>query len=136
MDEKEFRILQEKVNDDVNIDKNNVLNKSLIVPKLYSYYSQIFSEQLKIFRNMSLEKEKVYGQLYHYYKHEYQFKLDKRTDIEPYIFKDDKWCSLMKNFNDQEVIVKYLEKVLDAVKSMGFSIKNYVDYRKFLEGGI
>jgi len=134
MTEKEFQKLQENINNDLNLTKSNILEKSIEIPKLYTKYLNIYNKELRIFKEYSLLKDNTYGKLYHYYKFEGEFKLDKKTEIEPYIKSNEKYLKICYKLNNIEIYCKHLEKILESIKQMGYSIKNFIEYKKFLSG--
>jgi len=79
-------------------------------------------------------KESIYGELFHYYKFEHKFKLDKKSEIEPYIKSDIKYTKLIFKCNNQEMYVTWLEHTLKNINQISYNVKNYIEYQNFLNG--
>jgi hypothetical protein len=77
----------------------------------------------------------LYGKLYDKYKFDYEKKLDGKAEIEAYIYSDPIYVKKQYEYNVQEKQVKYLEGIVDSVSKISFSVKNYVEFKKFLAGG-
>lgn len=48
------------------------------------------------------------------------------------MYTDQKFLSFISKIEDQQEIVTYLEKTLDNIKTLSFTIKNYMDWQRFL----
>jgi hypothetical protein len=134
MTETEFKKLRKKSENDLTITKKNVLEKSLQIPKLLDSYIKIFTKEYHDYKNLLAKKKKKYGELYEHFKFKSKYTLDKKSEIEPFIYGDDDFFKISKQCNDQEMICKFLENIIDTLKSMSFNIKNFIDYNKFLNG--
>jgi len=134
MTEEEYLILSEKINTDLLITESNVLLKSIEIPQIYTFYLNHYRKTLKYYKELLVLKDKIYGELFHYYKYEFTHALDKKTDIEPYINSNEKFYKILIKVNNQEIYLKWLEKALDNIKQMSFNIKNFIDYKKFMNG--
>lgn len=134
MNDETFNTLKIEVDTDLELNKNNIIEKNLLIPKLYNKYLNIYNKELKLYKDYLLLKDKTYGELFHYYKFDYHIKLDKKTDIDPYINNDIKFNKICYKLNNQEIYIKWIEKILDNIKQMGYSIKNFIEYQKFLNG--
>lgn len=129
----EFKKLRKEVNNDLTITKENVLEKSLQVPKLYSKYLNIFIALFRRYKALIEEKDVLYKKLYHEYKYEFKYEL-KNTEVNLYIKGDEKFMLKCSEINDVEHILKYFEKILENIKQISFNVKNFIDYTKFLNG--
>ena len=130
----EFQLLKVEIEDSLKISKDNISEKSISVPYSHSKYINIFSREFKLFRDLSIKKDKLYGKLYHYYKFDFNYSLSSKTEIEPYINNNDEYYKLLLEMNEQEEIVKYLEKIVKVFEGLSFSIKNFIEYQKFISG--
>ncbi len=129
-----FRKLKKKISKDLIIDKDTVLNQSLNRVKLQTTYNDIFSTEFRNLRNKIANLDKKYGELYHHFKFNSKYNLTSKTDIEAYIKKDELYYTLLKEVNDQKMIVEFLENTVKNIKTMSYDIKNFIEYKKFLEG--
>ena len=48
------------------------------------------------------------------------------------MYTDKSYVSLLSRIDDQQEIVTYLEKTIDNIKNLSFTIKNYMDWQRFL----
>jgi len=126
--------LKVKVNNDLQLTDANVLDKSLNLPILYQKYLDVFISQMRVFKNLERDKQNMYSKKYHHYKFEGDFQLDSKGEIETYINGDDDYDELLRKYNVQALVIEYLENVLDNIKKLTFTIKNYVTFKMFLSG--
>jgi hypothetical protein len=87
---------------------------------------------------MELKQKKVdleilVGKLTKFYKEEYNRDL-KATEIEKYLFTDEKYVKLYRQVRVLESVCEYLESAVKKVSGLGFDIKNYIEIKKFLNG--
>ncbi|MEM4260971.1 MAG: recombination mediator protein UvsY [Candidatus Woesearchaeota archaeon] len=126
--------LKKIASEDLKITEDNLAKKSLDIPILYHKYLDIFINELKQLKQLSLDKDKLYGKLYHHYKFESNYSLDTKNEIEVYVKGNDEYYIKALAYYQQEIVVKYLESILDAFTKMGFNIKNHIEFKKFLAG--
>lgn len=126
--------LKKRIDVDLTINEGNVLKKSLDQPILYHKYLDLFMAEMRQLKRLAAEKDKIYGVLYEKYKFNHNQVLDTKGEIEAWIRVDAQYLKIITDFNDQEVVCKYLENVVDCVSRLSFSIKNFVEYKKFLSG--
>lgn len=124
-----------KVSSDLKITEDNVANKSLNSAYMYHQYLDLWLSELRELKTLCLEKDRIYGTLYEKYKFKGDYKLDSRNEIEAWIFADPVYIKVATEYIDKETVVKYLENVTEAISKLSFSIKNYIEYKKFLSGG-
>lgn len=119
---------------DLELNEKNFQSISLKIPSLYHKYLSIYTTQLKHVKNLIGKKEALFGELYDHFRFHYEYKLDKRSEIEPFINNHSKYIELCKQLNEQECIAKFFENILSQLKSIPFTIKNYIEFRKFMQG--
>jgi hypothetical protein len=120
--------------DQLTINEENILTKSLNLPLYYQQYSQIYVKELKLLKVLSLDKDKLFGELYHHYKFKSDFSLDTKGEIVTYIQADQKYYDKCLEVSNQEVVCKFIEQLLDNINKTGYSIKNYIELKKMKEG--
>jgi hypothetical protein len=126
----QFKSLKTKVESDLDLTDSNAAEKSLKLSSLYSKYLGLYIQELKLLKTTSTEKDKLYGELYHKYKFKNDFQLDSAKEIDTYIRADDSFYNKCLEFQNQEIIVKYLEEVLQNIKNAGYAIKNHLEFVK------
>jgi len=133
MDRKTFDELKNHTNTKFEFNRENILEKSMSLFSSYSYYHDLFIEELKILKTMKHDRDKLYGILYADLR---RGPLDMRhkTEIEPHIFSNENYYRMSLKITDQETIVKYLEDVLDFIKKSSFHISNIVSLIKMERG--
>lgn len=134
MDIQQFKKLKVLAEKDIQFDEKNVLELSERVPNLFQKYLDVYVEELKILKDMEINREKKYGELYKHFKHKDQYEWSQKGEIESQINSDPNYYKLKMQIAQQEFMVKYLENVLDNIKRLSFSIKNWIEIKKFQAG--
>lgn len=134
MKDEVFEKVKSKIKSDLSINESNVLLKTIEIPKLFIRYSELFVKQMEHYKLLLLSKDKLYGELYEKYKYKGQYNLSTKGEVEAFVYSDEEWISLNKECIKQECITKFLENVLSDVKQLSFNLKNFIEYKKYLEG--
>ncbi len=134
MDKQNFARLKEMTDKELVINVDNVMEKSLSLPNTYQKYLKIYIVELRKFKEIKSKVKWKYGKLYHHYSWDVDFKLDKKNEIEAEINGNDEYYDLVKLLDDQTIVVDFIEKFLDQLKTAGFAIKNYLEILKLKQG--
>jgi len=137
----DFEKLKNKVKSELELNQDNIEQQSIRSGTLHQKYLAIYMKELRTYNRMVAEKEKLYGELYHKYKYPsaddgigFQFSLDTKGEIDTYINSNNDYYQKRLNIQNQEIVVKYLERVLDSINKMSFHIKNYIELMKLKHG--
>lgn len=134
LDMKIFKRLQNKVVSDLDFNDENVLEKSTRIPTFYQRYLELYIDEIRQLKKISLTVDAKYGELYKYYKYNDNHSWDNKAEIVSQINTNKEYNELRQELVKREFVVKYLEEVLDNIKRMSFSIKNFIDLKKFNAG--
>jgi hypothetical protein len=126
--------LKKIANEDLKLDSDNIEKKTLQLSTIYQRYLEIYIKEIRQLKKLSLDKDKLYGELYKHYKFVDDYKWDTKSEIDSMVKSDDKYYKMALENSNQEAVVSYLEQLLSNIKSVGYSIKNYVDFAKLKQG--
>jgi len=129
-----FNKLKAIADKEVRFTEDTALTKTTEVPNLYQKYLDIYIVELKTLKDMKTDMAKTYGIKYDYYKNKHTHTWSGKAEIETQIFADPVYHKERIKMNQQEYMVEYLEGVLDNVKRLSFSLKNFIDMKKFQTG--
>jgi len=114
-------------------NEDNFQGKLSEVPLIYDTFLKLFIKEHKVLQNMKLKKDIKYADLYRNLKFNSDIRLENKHEIENQMFSDISYQKIVSDINDQQEIVTFLEQTLENVKNLSFAIRNYIDWRKFLE---
>ncbi len=135
MDREVFNKLKIKITKDTEVTPDNVETFSIKIPKLYFQLLDMYSNEKKILSEQRGLLAKTYKELIHYYKFDADFEIGKtKSDLESYVFGDDKYYNQKLEYDFQSIVVEYLEKTLDTVQKINFFINNHVAFLKIKHG--
>lgn len=132
-----FKILKNKVLEDITLTPDNIEEKSITLPVLYSRYNNIYNSQLILLKNINSDRLKTYRKIYHNYRFggdKINYRLDTKKEIESYVFGDDEYLELKMVYDRQTAVVDFLEKTLQNIQRMSFNISHYIEIQKFKRG--
>jgi hypothetical protein len=139
----QFEELKKKVESDTTITFSNITDQILRIPQLYTEYLSLYTQQLRLLKRASMSVTMKYGELYHKYKFpnsndglNFQYHLDTKTEIDIYINSNSEYVKLKSQVQFQELVVKFLEEVLDNLKKIRFDVKNYIELMKLQNGSL
>ena len=137
MDLEKFNLLKTKAENDTNIDDSNAAEKSTKLISLYQRYLSLYLQEVRLLKGISLDKDKLYKKLYQHYKFpsaddkdSFNITLSTTKEVDIYINADDSYCKLCIEYQNQEIVVQYLEATLKNIGNAGYAIKNLVEFKK------
>ena len=134
MSDEKFLNLQKKVQRDIKLDADNVRDKILELPILYTQYMKFYLDQRKILKMIKNDILKIRKKRYHHYKFDGDFALANATEINLYVDGDDDMWKITDKCDKQEAIVDYCKDVVSQISKMSYLIKSYVELEKLRHG--
>jgi hypothetical protein len=125
---------KKRVDLDLKIDDDTVLKQSLGNPYLYHQYLDVYLSEMRELKRLHVEKDRIFQTLYSKYKFNHSQNLDTKAEIEMWVKADPQWLTIITQYNEQDIVVKYFESVVEAISKMNFSINSYISFKKFLSG--
>lgn len=137
LDEQGLQDLYQMVYNDTKLTDDNMMDKSMELPRYATKYTIMLTEQEKILKGMKIDLDKIIQERHHYYRFgDYEFRLDTKSEIATYIDGDDKVITHKKMISFQEAVVDYLKATVSNISKTGFFIKSYIDLYKMKNGMI
>ena len=137
--DKEFDDLQKKVYKDLQLTPDNVNQKILDLPKLYTVYRKKYFDQRRLLKNINNDIKRTRKKRYHYYKFDNEdrgYIVDTYNERMLYVDGDDQVCDLMYMYDKQEAVVEFLKSVISQIDKMSYTIRSYVDLEKLRNGSM
>lgn len=129
MDLKKFDGLRKFDSEKFNITKENIAAKSVELTNEFMRHFDLYIIEYKLYQDMLVQKQKLYSELYKKYRYDNQQEARTKTEVEPFIYSDESYYKMCLSTNDQEMVVKYLEGICDAIKKLSYNIKNIIDLK-------
>ena len=131
---------------DCNIDRTELGNESLKLPKMHSKYLRIFSEENMLLKKHEQDRKQFVKLKYDYYRgiipeedlkeqgwKPFQLNVLK-SDVPMYIEADQDIIKLNLRIAMQQEKVDVLESIIKSIKDRGFQIKNAIEFERFKVG--
>ena len=138
--------IQQSWEKDCAIDRSELGEESLKIPKLHSKYFNIFSAERMLLRKLESDLKKLYRVKYEYYNGTLDFDMLReynwepnplkilRSDIGMYMESDTDYQTLQLKYDYQKEKVDFLENIIKSLNGRGFNIKSAIDWEKFKVG--
>lgn len=131
---------------DSEIDRTELGNESLNIPKLHSKYYNLFIQERLLLKKLEGEYKQLYRVKFEYYNGilsaeelaEYNlvpFALKVlKSDLPIYIEADNDLQKLQARIAIQKEKIDFLESIIKGLTNRGFQIKSAIDFMKFQHG--
>jgi hypothetical protein len=142
-----FEDIFEQWNIDSSIDKTELADESLKIPKLHhKYYLMLVAEKSSLkklesrLKELKLSKYEFYSQGHTEETKQLGWKLPARgmilkADIPMYMEADKDIIDLSLKIGMQQEKVDFLESIIKSFQTRGYIIKNAIDFMRFSMGG-
>lgn len=129
--------------EDVKIDPDNLHLESLKIPLLHSKYYEIYnniSVLKKVEENKFLELQKEKWLYYsgkagpEVYKEKPFDHRVMKSDLDRYLSADSELIKSKTKIDYYQLMIKYLESILKNIETRTFTIKNSIEFMKFISG--
>ena len=132
--------------EDCQVNKFELGEESLKLPKLHSKYLRCFSEERLLLRKLEEERKSLVKDKHDYYRGVMPeedlksngwepFRLNVlKSDIPMYLDADQDVIKINLRISMQQEKVDTLESIIKAITNRGYLIKNAIDFEKFKVG--
>ena len=132
--------------EDCIVDRTELGEESLKLPKLHSKYLRIFTEERLLLRRLENERKELLLQKHDYYRGVMPeedlksngwepFRLNVlKSDIPMYMEADQDIIKINLRISMQQEKVDSLESIIRSINNRGYLIKNAIEYEKFKVG--
>ena len=144
MKSEEFNELKNILEEELTFDPTSykdMQQKLSKIPNLLQTYLTIYINQKEILNDLETRLKETYASLYHKYKYptkgdglEFEYNLETKNEINLYVEGNEDYIKKSLIVEKQRIQVEYLEKTLQNIRDMLWSLKYTIDQRKFFEG--
>jgi len=132
----QFDKIKEAISKDIEIDENALDDSARNQSKKYIKYLNIYNTLRMKWYSLESEHKKLCANKYYFYKNEYEIIPKNAAEINLFLDGDDEVIASAKVLFEVSEQMEYLESVLKIISTQGFAIKNMIDWRKFINGGM
>jgi hypothetical protein len=130
----DFETLKKYAEEDTALPDNieQVMQVNNLLPSTVQKWTKLYTTQKYLISQLKVNLNKIYGECYYYYKFNDNVSWGTTKEIESQIYKDPKYLAAVKEYDTQKYYFDFIEETLTNIKNLGFTIKNYLDYKKML----
>lgn len=122
-----------ELKEDLNIDIENLENSFNISISLSKWINRKIDFE-NYLQKLNKERSVKYRELFEYYKLEYTLNLSTKDEIKMFIESDKNFIDINEKYNIVKNIINYIDTVIEGLKIKSYEIKNYIEYKKFING--
>jgi len=128
-----IKIMKEKAEEDCKIDKGNLDSAFNNTSKLI-YWINMKTEWSRVLRDFDRERKDVYRKTFEFYQTDYPLKLSSKDELSLFIESDPGYQPIFMICQVTKEGIQYIDSVIEAVKSRGWEVSNYLKYLQFING--
>ena len=132
--------------EDTYIDKTELSDEALKIPKLHEKYYKIFTSERMILRALEFELKKLKLDKFEFYSQGHNeetrvkgWKLPAKgmilkSEVPNYVDADDDIIKILMKIGIQLEKIEFLESIIKSIGNSGYLIKSAIDWQKFIMG--
>lgn len=128
----DFKALKIKIDNFVDFDEAKAEATLLAIPKMYQELVDTFSKEMHVFNTIKQEYDVVIAELLKFYKFEDKHAWNNKQEIDIRMKSDKRYLEMNEKLIKQKFVVDYLENSMNNVKNLSFTIKHWIEYKKFV----
>lgn len=129
--------LQNEYDSDIKIDGSKLQFEASNNPVLYSKWLRKYSSIKQEILKLELNKRKILKERLDFYtgrSNEACLYVYEKSEMKTVILADEEILKIDAKIQIYEIMLDYISKAVDNIKSRGYAIKNMIDIRKFENG--
>ena len=125
--------LMKKYQDFIVFDQSEIEIRLNHLPAMLGFYQDIYYQIRKKHTKYNFELDGKWTERYLYYKNEFRIALN-NNEIKSFVEKDLEYLDLRKKLAEVDDMLHQVEVILKGLDSMGWTLKNMIDWKKFQAG--
>jgi hypothetical protein len=124
----------DEVENALTIHSHDIEKKIYEAPNIHNKILKQFIIERNNLQKLESKWNKIHGDLFHYYRHESDIRCENKDVTLFYVKKDEKFIAIDQELSKQKLLVEAIERWMKKASSIGFDIKNIVEFLKFMSG--
>lgn len=130
----DFNELKEMVKNEVRIDEAHLDKTAIKIPTLHTKYLGLLQESQARLVMLKRQYDKKYRERWLYYRQDFNVELKSKAEYESLILGEDEFDSLIFQLEYEKERCEYLESVIKQIGSLGYLVRDAIEWRKFEAG--
>jgi hypothetical protein len=135
--------IEELWSQDCQIDPDNLHLESLKIPSLHSKYYNIYNNVSILRKEKEIQYDQLYKEKWLYYSGRASPEIYKekpfgdkilKQDLDKYLYSDGDLIKIKAKIDYYQLILKFLESIIKNIENRSFTIKNSIEFMKFIGG--
>ena len=125
--------IQDKALEALTFDKEKI-DDSFNVSNSSIYFYNLKFKLILLLNDVEIERTRIKKRVMLECKNDVDFNLSKTAEMNTYIEADDEFCKNTILYNELKSLIKYIEDILEGLKTKHYEMKLWLEYKKFMEG--
>ena len=140
----DLEAIQEMLENDAKIDRDNLHEESLNIPSLHAKYFELYNTIFLLRKKAEQQRKNIRHERYEYFsgkadpevyqKDPFGKKIRDKDTMQKYLDADDKLSNVSLKIDYYDTILVYLESILKVVQNRTYQIKNAIEFMRFNSG--
>lgn len=130
----DFEKLQEYLDKKISFTKDNAEIKLQELPNIHQNLIKVLASIHSELNTLQRQQGELHGQLLKFYKFESDYRWENQKETEWQIKSNAKYIALQEKIDVLEVQSDYIGKTFDNIKNVGYAVKNYIEWKRFVNG--
>lgn len=124
----------EEVDNALTLHSHDLDKKIYDAPNTHNkILKQLIKEKTKLIQ-VEQKYNRTLAELFHHYRYESDIRCENKDVALFYVKKDDKFLKVAEEYEKQKLLCEMIEGYMKKTKSIGYEIKNILEYLHYLEG--
>ena len=136
--------IQEMLEKDAKIDRDNLHDESLNIPSLHAKYFQIYNTIFLLRKKAEQQRKNIRHERYEYFsgkadpdvyiQNPFPKKIRDKDTMTKYLDADEKLSNASLKIEYYDTMLTYLESILKVIQNRTYQIKNAIEFMRFNAG--
>ena len=140
----DLETIQEMLEKDAKIDRDNLHDESLNIPSLHAKYFQIYNTIFLLRKKAEQQRKNIRHERYEYFsgkaapdvyiQNPFPKKIRDKDTMTKYLDADEKLSNASLKIEYYDTMLTYLESILKVIQNRTYQIKNAIEFMRFNAG--
>ena len=136
--------IQEMLEKDAEIDRDNLHDESLNIPSLHAKYFELYNTIFLLRKKAEQQRKNIRHERYEYFsgksdpdvyiENPFPKKIRDKDTMPKYLDADEKLSNSSLKIDYYDTMLVYLESILKVIQNRTFQIKNAIEFMRFNSG--
>ncbi len=124
----------EEIDSSLTLHSHDIEKKIYEAPNQHNKLLKRFIIERNTLQKLESKLNRLFGQKYHHYRYEFDLNLGSKEVAIFYVKKDEEYIKANDEHAKQKLLVEIIDKYMKKASTIGFDIKNIIQFLEFMSG--